>query len=52
MDGWSKNIKESGHIILPKNTSLDAYWLTLIQEAGVKIDKFHYDSKNLPQILI
>jgi hypothetical protein len=51
--GGAKGIRKGEHLILPKkNTSLGAYWLTLLQQAGVKIDKFHYDNKNLSQILI
>ena len=50
--GGAKNIRKGEHIILPKeNTSLGRYWLTLLQEAGVKVDKFNYDNKNLPEIL-
>ena len=51
--GGAKNIRKGEHIILPKeNTSLGRYWLTLLQEAGVKVDKFNYDNKNLPEIFI
>ena len=51
--GGAKNIKKGEHIILPKeNTSLGAYWLTLLQEAGVKINKFNYDNKNLPELFV
>ena len=46
--GGAKNIRKGEHIILPEeNTSLGKYWLTLLQEAGVKTDKFNYDDKNL-----
>jgi hypothetical protein len=46
--GAAKNIRKGEHIILPEeNTSLGRYWLTLLQEAGVKTDKFNYDYKNL-----
>lgn len=46
--GAAKNIRKGEHIILPEeNTSLGRYWLTLLQEAGVKTDKFNYDDKNL-----
>ena len=51
--GGAKDIRKGEHIILEEeNTSLGKYWLTLLQQAGVKIDKFNYDNKNLPQILV
>ena len=50
--GAAKNIRKGEHIILPEeNTSLGRYWLTLLQEAGVKTDKFNYDDKNLLEYL-
>jgi hypothetical protein len=51
--GGAKGIRKGEHIILEEeNTSLGKYWLTLLQQGGVKIDEFNYDNKNLPQILV
>lgn len=51
--GGAKNIRKGEHIILSKeNTSLGRYWLTLLQEAGVKTNKFNYDNMNLPEIMV
>jgi len=50
--GGAKGIKHGSHIVLPeKDTPLANYWLTLMQQADIKIDKFSHSTGNLPQII-
>lgn len=50
--GGATNIKHGRHIMLPKrDTPLANYWLTLMQEAGIPIDKFSHSTGNIPQLL-
>lgn len=50
--GGAKNIKHGRHIVLPKkDTPLANYWLTLLQESGIKTDKFSHSTGTLPELL-
>lgn len=50
--GGAKRIKHGRHIILPEeNTPLANYWLTLMQEAGVRVDRFSHSTGNIPQLI-
>ena len=37
--------------MLPKDTPLQNVWLTLLQEAGIPIDKFSISTGTVPQLL-
>jgi len=50
--GGAEQIKHGRHIILPEqNTPLANYWLTLMQQAGVKVDSFSHSTGILPELL-
>lgn len=50
--GGTPNIKHGRHIILPeKDTPLANYWLTLMQEAGVRVNRFSHSTGNVPELL-
>ena len=50
--GGAKGIKHGRHIILPEeDTPLANYWLTLMQQAGVPIEKFSHSTGNVPELL-
>ena len=50
--GGSKRIKRGESIMLPKeNTPLSNLWLTLLQEAGVKADKFSQSTGAVAELL-
>jgi len=50
--GGAERIKHGRHIQLPKeDTSLANYWLTLLQQAGVEIPKFHYSTGIVSELL-
>ena len=50
--GAGKDIKHGRHIMLPQeNTPLANYWLTLMQQADVPVDKFSHSTGNLPELL-
>lgn len=50
--GGAKDIKHGRHVILPKqDTPLANYWLTLMQQGGIKIDSFSHSTGTLPEIL-
>lgn len=50
--GGATNIKHGRHIILPeKDTPLANYWLTLMQEAGIPLQKFSHSTGNIPELL-
>lgn len=51
-DGGADRIKHGRHIILPKeDTSLANYWLTLLQQADVNTQKFHYSDGEVSELL-
>ncbi|MDG2224466.1 MAG: DUF1552 domain-containing protein [Rubripirellula sp.] len=50
--GGAKNLKHGHHIILPKeDTPLANYWLTLMQQAGVPIERFSHSTGTTSEIL-
>ena len=50
--GAAKDIKHGRHIALPKqNTPLANYWLTLMQQAGIKTDKFSHSTNIIPELI-
>jgi len=50
--GGAKDIKHGRHIVLPEqNTPLQNYWLTLMQQAGMKRDKFTHSTGIIPELL-
>ena len=50
--GGAKNIKHGRHIILDnEDTPLGNLWLTLLQEAGVPVDKFGNSTGIIPELL-
>lgn len=50
--GGAKDIKHGRHIMLPKpNTPLANYWLTLMQQAGIKNDQFSHSTGILPELV-
>ncbi|MEN8662966.1 MAG: DUF1552 domain-containing protein [Lentimonas sp.] len=50
--GGAKRIKHGSHIILPEeNTPLANYWLTLMQEAGVRVNRFSHSTGNIPELI-
>ena len=50
--GGAPNIKHGSHIALPEaDTPLANYWLTLMQEAGVKVNRFSHSTGNIPQLV-
>lgn len=50
--GGAKRIKHGKHIILPeKDTPLANYWLTLMQEAGVRVNHFSHSTGNIPELI-
>lgn len=50
--GGAKDIKHGRHIILPKqDTPLANYWLTLMQQGGIKAESFSHSTGILPELL-
>lgn len=50
--GGAKKIKHGRNLVLPKkNTPLANYWLTLMQQGGMSIDKFSHSTGILPELL-
>lgn len=50
--GGAPNIKHGRHIMLPqKDTPLANYWLTLMQQAGVRVNRFSHSTGNIPELL-
>lgn len=49
--GGIKNLRLGESIKLPHDTPLANVWLTLLQQAGVKIDRFSHSTSTLPEIL-
>lgn len=50
--GGAPQINHGQHIILPeKDTPLSNYWLTIMQQAGMKIDKFSNSTGIIPELL-
>ena len=50
--GGADRIRHGRHIQLPKeDTSLANYWLTLLQQAGVETQKFHYSDGEVSELL-
>lgn len=49
--GGAPNIKHGRHIILPQeDTPLANYWLTLLQQAGVRVNRFSHSTGNVPEL--
>ncbi|MGB0992686.1 MAG: hypothetical protein ACPG32_09480, partial [Akkermansiaceae bacterium] len=50
--GGAKDIQHGSHIILPEqDTPLANYWLTLMQQAGIKTDQFSHSTGALPELI-
>lgn len=50
--GGAKGIRHGRHVVLPKaDTPLANYWLTLMQQAGMKIDRFSHSTGTVPELL-
>jgi len=50
--GGAKDIKHGRHIVLPKkDTPLSNYWLTLLQQADLPVNKFSSSTGNIPELL-
>lgn len=50
--GGADQIKHGRHIVLPEeDTPLANYWLTLMQQAGMKIDSFSHSTGVVPELL-
>ena len=50
--GGAKNIQHGRNIVLPeKDTPLANYWLTLMQQAGIKADRFSHSTGIVPELL-
>lgn len=49
--GAIKNLRLGESLMLPKDTPLQNVWLTLLQEAGIPIDKFSISTGTVPQLL-
>ncbi|MEN8773795.1 MAG: DUF1552 domain-containing protein [Akkermansiaceae bacterium] len=50
--GGAKDIQHGRNIVLPKkDTPLANYWLTLMQQAGIKTDQFSHSTGILPELL-
>jgi len=50
--GGAKGIRHGRHVVLPKaDTPLANYWLTLMQQAGMKIDRFSHSTGIVPELL-
>ena len=50
--GGAKDIKHGRHLVLPKkDTPLANYWLTIMQQAGLKTDKFAHSTGTIPELL-
>ncbi len=50
--GGAKDIKHGRHIVLPvQDTPLANYWLTLMQQAGLPIDRFSHSTDIIPELL-
>jgi len=50
--GGIKNLRLGESIMLPKDTPLANVWLTLLQQAGIKIDSFSHSTGGLNEILV
>ena len=50
--GAATNLKYGEHIVLQKkDTPLANYWLTLVQQAGVPLDRFSHSTGSLSELL-
>lgn len=50
--GGAKGIKHGRHLVLPKeDTPLANYWLTLMQQGGIKMDSFSHSTGPLAELL-
>ena len=50
--GAARDIQHGRHIILPDDdTPLANYWLTLMQQAGLELDKFSHSTGIVPELL-
>ena len=50
--GAAKDIQHGRHIILPQeDTPLGNYWLTLMQQAGLELEKFSHSTGIIPELL-
>ena len=50
--GGAKDLKRGEHIILPEeDTPLANYWLTLMQQGGIKTDSFSHSTGIVPELL-
>ena len=50
--GGAKGIQHGRHIILPEeDTPLANYWLTLMQQAGLEMEKFSHSTGIVPELL-
>jgi hypothetical protein len=50
--GGAAKLRRGEHIVLPKeDTPLSNYWLTLMQSAGVTLDRFSHSTGTLSEIL-
>jgi len=50
--GGVQSIKHGQHIILPNpDTPLANYWLTLLQQAGIPIDRFSHSTGSLSELV-
>ncbi|MBL6705827.1 MAG: DUF1552 domain-containing protein, partial [Planctomycetaceae bacterium] len=50
--GGAKDIKHGRHIVLPEqDTPLANYWLTLMQQAGLPVDRFSHSTDIIPELL-
>ena len=50
--GGAKGIQHGRHIILPEeDTPLANYWLTLMQQAGLEMDRFSHSTGIVPELL-
>jgi len=50
--GGLANLKYGEHIVLPqKDTPLANYWLTLVQQAGIPLDRFSHSTGSLSELV-
>ena len=50
--GAAANLKYGKHIVLPqKDTPLANYWLTLVQQTGVSLDRFSHSTGSISELL-
>lgn len=50
--GGIKNLRLGHSLKLPKDTPLANVWLTLLQQAGIRIDQFSHSTGTLPELLV